>query len=384
MLYCVVTEEQYNLAYFFIKRIECARANPTANLPYGMFLTRLYRHIMKVYPHLDNGIYDIVDRFMRPLALKQTRRPRSDHGKARHSVSSLSSHHHGTSSHQHHDDDDDVKTSREIDSIMTILASLDSPVNDEDVVHYALVGLPSKYNQVCGYMHYQDKFPDLKAARSLLITEEMRLKTMDIALPADPSYLKWLCTCRFGEGCWFVHDPNVRNTPNNSVEINASNMGEILVKLLGRLGLNSKHDISTVGPSNNNSTPTQPSPTAYYVSLTQGPTYSHLAQPMTVTPGAMGPVTVLEQATALPSAFTARTLHDPATGAWNMDTGASSHLNSLVTSLSDIFNTCMYPSISVGDRHSIPVTNTGHSILPTPTKTLHLNNVLITPHIVKN
>ncbi|GKA23623.1 hypothetical protein Tco_0709656 [Tanacetum coccineum] len=34
MLYCVVAEEQYNLAYFFVKRIECARANPTANLPY--------------------------------------------------------------------------------------------------------------------------------------------------------------------------------------------------------------------------------------------------------------------------------------------------------------------------------------------------------------
>ncbi|GKD33571.1 hypothetical protein Tco_1249080 [Tanacetum coccineum] len=57
------------------------------------------------------SIYDIVDRVMRPLALKQTRRPRSDRSKARHSVSSSSSHHQGTSSHQH-DDDDDVKTSR--------------------------------------------------------------------------------------------------------------------------------------------------------------------------------------------------------------------------------------------------------------------------------
>nr|GEW89211.1 ribonuclease H-like domain-containing protein [Tanacetum cinerariifolium] len=71
-------------------------------------------------------------------------------------------------------------------------------------------------------------------------------------------------------------------------------------------------------------------------------------------------------------------------GAWNMDTGASSHLNNSVTSLSENFNTCMYPSILVGDGHSIPVTNTGHSILPTPLKSLHLNNVLITPHIVKN
>ncbi|GKD34692.1 hypothetical protein Tco_1250201 [Tanacetum coccineum] len=35
MLYCIVAEEQYDLAYFFVKRIECARSNPTANLPYG-------------------------------------------------------------------------------------------------------------------------------------------------------------------------------------------------------------------------------------------------------------------------------------------------------------------------------------------------------------
>nr|GEW08335.1 zf-CCHC domain-containing protein/UBN2 domain-containing protein [Tanacetum cinerariifolium] len=110
MLYCVVTEEQYNLAYFFVKRIECAKSTPTANLPYGMFLTRLYRYVMETYPHLENGIYDIVERVMRPLALRKIRRPRSDRGKARHSASSLSSHHQSMSSHQHNDDDD-VETS---------------------------------------------------------------------------------------------------------------------------------------------------------------------------------------------------------------------------------------------------------------------------------
>ncbi|GKD16703.1 hypothetical protein Tco_1205861 [Tanacetum coccineum] len=107
MLYCVVAKEQYNLSYFSVKRIQCTRATPTANLPYGMFLTRLYRHIKETYPYLDNGIYDIVDRVIRLLALKQTLRPHL--GKARHSVSSSSSHHQGTSSHQH---DDDVETSR--------------------------------------------------------------------------------------------------------------------------------------------------------------------------------------------------------------------------------------------------------------------------------
>ncbi|GJV93319.1 hypothetical protein Tco_1541132 [Tanacetum coccineum] len=101
-----------------------------------MFLTRIYRHIMEAYHHLDNGIYDIVDRVMRPLALKQTRRPRSDRGKACHSVSSSSSHHQGTSSHQH-DDDDDVETSR---------ASTLSPTtyfNSLDPVNYQNYQMPS-------------------------------------------------------------------------------------------------------------------------------------------------------------------------------------------------------------------------------------------------
>nr|GEU78084.1 ribosomal protein L7Ae/L30e/S12e/Gadd45 [Tanacetum cinerariifolium] len=107
LLYCIVFEEQYNLAYFYIKRIESARATPTANLPYGMFLTRLYRHVMERYPHLDNGIYDVVDRVMRPLSLKQTRKPQSGHGKARHSISSTSAHHNYGSSSYHGDDDED-------------------------------------------------------------------------------------------------------------------------------------------------------------------------------------------------------------------------------------------------------------------------------------
>ncbi|GJS84691.1 hypothetical protein Tco_0751232 [Tanacetum coccineum] len=57
-------------------RIQCARATLTANPPYGMFFTRLYRYVMETYPHLDNGIYDIVDRVMRLVALKQTRTTR--------------------------------------------------------------------------------------------------------------------------------------------------------------------------------------------------------------------------------------------------------------------------------------------------------------------
>nr|GEV99775.1 probable pyruvate, phosphate dikinase regulatory protein, chloroplastic [Tanacetum cinerariifolium] len=44
----------------------------------------------------------------------------------------------------------------------------------------------------------------------------------------------------------------------------------------------------------------------------------------------------------------------------------------------------LHDQIPVGDGYSIPVTNSGHSILHTPHRPLHLNNDLITPNIVKN
>ncbi|GJW40113.1 hypothetical protein Tco_0065958 [Tanacetum coccineum] len=67
---------------------------------------------------------------MRPLALKQTRTPRSDHGmpKARHSVSSSSAHHYGSLSRYKYDDDDDGTSRASTPSPTTFLNSL-SPLN---------------------------------------------------------------------------------------------------------------------------------------------------------------------------------------------------------------------------------------------------------------
>ena len=102
MLYCIAIEEPYNLAYFFIKRIENARKTPKANLPYGMFLTRLYRYVMEHYRDLDDSIYEPIFPTLRPLALRQARRPRSDKGKSRrHSF-------HGSSSRQEDDDEEET------------------------------------------------------------------------------------------------------------------------------------------------------------------------------------------------------------------------------------------------------------------------------------
>nr|GEV25459.1 hypothetical protein [Tanacetum cinerariifolium] len=84
---------------------------------------------MKHYPHLNNGIYDVVERVMRLLALRQARRPRSDPGKAYHSVSSTFAHHNrGSSSHQGDDDEDDGASRASTLSPTTYLNSL-GPLN---------------------------------------------------------------------------------------------------------------------------------------------------------------------------------------------------------------------------------------------------------------
>ncbi|GJU76774.1 ribonuclease H-like domain-containing protein [Tanacetum coccineum] len=276
---------------------------------------------------------------------------------------------------------------QKIDSIVTILTSLESYVNEEDVVHYAIEGLPDKYEQVIGYMHYQDKFPDLKMVRSLLIAEEMRLRTKALASPIDSSSHMVLMaqsgtnrrsssqvkssrpcfnfakgSCRFGSNCRHVHDSNVK-PPSSSTPSIANNVtDELLMKLLEKLGLQSGSNVtSTTPPYASNFVALSPGLHSADPSLVsaqqqvQPPPSMVTAQP--AQPDTSGPITTTRQATILPSAFTTDTLHDPSTGAWHMDSGATSHLNSSVYNLSDV---------------------------PSHSRSLHLNNVLITPHIVKN
>ncbi|GKD35061.1 hypothetical protein Tco_1250570, partial [Tanacetum coccineum] len=128
---------------------------------------------------------------------------------------------------------------------MTILASLDSPVNDEDVVHYALAGLPDKYDQVCGYMHYKDTFPDLKMARSLLVTEEMRLKSKALALPADSSSPMVLMAD-------LGNNNNGSNTQGRGTVDASHTTNELLTKLLQQLG---SMDVNSTAPSPTNNPP---------------------------------------------------------------------------------------------------------------------------------
>ncbi|GJX99234.1 ribonuclease H-like domain-containing protein [Tanacetum coccineum] len=121
-------------------------------------------------------------------------------------------------------------------------------------------------------MHYQNTFSDLKTVRSLLVAEEMRLKTKEVALPADsfspmvlmaqtgtnsqpfnPQIKSWRpCfnftkgSCRFGSECKYVHDSNAKHTSNVNPRMSSTNnTEELLVKLLDKLGLNNTSSNAT-------------------------------------------------------------------------------------------------------------------------------------------
>ncbi|GJY68408.1 hypothetical protein Tco_0471390 [Tanacetum coccineum] len=91
MLYCIETSTPYNLAFFILKRMEKTRFKPKELLPYGMLLTRLFKHVVSVSPELAFDHYLSHDRAMHPLAPHYERKTRADRGMKRPRESKASS-----------------------------------------------------------------------------------------------------------------------------------------------------------------------------------------------------------------------------------------------------------------------------------------------------
>ncbi|GKA38513.1 ribonuclease H-like domain-containing protein [Tanacetum coccineum] len=211
---------------------------------------------------------------------------------------------------------------QKIESIVSVLNGLGSPLSNDDVVTFALEGLPSTYETISTVIVSREPFPDLKMVRSFA--------------RRGPSLEKVNNPCwSFAKGSCRIGDAWVQQQQGGSFP------GSVHLVQFTYNAYSSYHLFSS---------------------------------------GSQGS----GQATLFPNAFNTTTLQEPAFGNWNMDTGASSHLNDFVHCLSDILNMCIYPSVAVGDGRFIPLTNSGHSVLSIPFRPLRLNNVLITPNIVKN
>nr|GEW72532.1 ATP-citrate synthase beta chain protein 2 [Tanacetum cinerariifolium] len=91
MFYCIESSTPYNLAFFILKRMEKTRKKPKELLPYGMILSRLFKHVMSVFPELAIDNYLSFDHVMHPFDPHYEQNTRSDHGKKRHRESNASS-----------------------------------------------------------------------------------------------------------------------------------------------------------------------------------------------------------------------------------------------------------------------------------------------------
>ncbi|GJS83251.1 hypothetical protein Tco_0749792, partial [Tanacetum coccineum] len=235
---------------------------------------------------------------------------------------------------------------RKIESITTILASLGSSISKDDIVTIALDGLSDKYEHVSDIIIHREPFPDLNMVHSMLTIAEMQLKSRAQAPSIDSSSSSPMVL--------------LANSSTNSARRSTGNSGLCFWKSIS-------------------------------------PTLCLAIQLFCITQstGSGGPVgssgsvgssvwSTFGTDTSSPNVFNVMTLQDPATANRNICTSASSHLNISIFNLSNVFNLCIYLLVSVGDGYSIPITNSGHSILPTPHRPLHLNSVLSTPNIVKN
>ncbi|XP_062230184.1 uncharacterized protein LOC133927815 [Phragmites australis] len=71
-------------------------------------------------------------------------------------------------------------------------------------------------------------------------------------------------------------------------------------------------------------------------------------------------------------------------GDWYLDTGASSHMALGSGKLSSLSPHSSSSWIVVGNGHSLPVTHTGSMCIPTNHSPLHLHDILVSPHLIKN
>src|SRR5438132_2273969 len=82
--------------------------------------------------------------------------------------------------------------------------------------------------------------------------------------------------------------------------------------------------------------------------------------------------------------FNTMLLAQPPSPAWYMDTGATAHMTSEAGMLSSLFPSAASSNVVVGNGPFLPITNTGHTSLSTPDRSFYLNNILVTPTIIKN
>ncbi|GJV39678.1 hybrid signal transduction histidine kinase M [Tanacetum coccineum] len=258
------------------------------------------------------------------------------------------------------DDTPDAYFSK-IDSIITLFTDLGSTMDDDDIVTYAINGLSEKYGSLAQIIAHKDPFPDLATVRTMVTTEEMRLRSKQPILSTST-------TSSSPQVLLATSQPRIQDNRNNRDRDARNENKTEICRNFGRGQQPVQHN-NTMG-LRPNAPPgfqqTQPHQPTFGFNGHQQALYSAVVQNQSASSGSTS------QETQLPHAFNTLTLQDPANSNWNMDTGASSHLNSLVNNLSTILILAYIHLFLSWDGNHYPSPTRAHSTQPTPNRTSSL------------
>ncbi|XP_010495553.1 PREDICTED: uncharacterized protein LOC104772662 [Camelina sativa] len=273
---------------------------------------------------------------------------------------------------------------QKLKTLSDLLANVDSPVSDRLVVTYMLNGLSPKFDNIINIIKHRQPFPTFAVARSMLVEEEQRLNRQThtrAPVSLDSTSQSVLYTTSSGH-----------NNHTGGHRDNNYNKGN---SYGGRGRGRGRNNNRGRGRQQWQWTPNWQMPPPWYQSPPSfphshqryWPQQPHMANLTTTHPasGLLGPSPMASQPTQLPAAaFGTMTMPDPNDASWYMDTGATSHLTAQPGTLHSLFNASSFPSVVVGDGSSIPTKAIGYYSLPSHTRPLHLNKVLVCPSIIKN
>ncbi|GJY07283.1 hybrid signal transduction histidine kinase M [Tanacetum coccineum] len=189
---------------------------------------------------------------------------------------------------------------------------------DKNLVIYALNGLDSRYKHIAKIIRHTKPLPTFATTKTMLLLEETELK--------DEGSLDRTHVDSSASSPTVLLAPN-KNNGNRAHDQNSSKGTNGQPTQFYNYFSKAQHAQFLAAA--------QLALQAALLAQAQQPSYS--AHNQSTTAGILGPAPnmIPTTETTLPSAFSTMTLQDPT---WNMDTGASSHLNSNSSNLSTIFN----------------------------------------------
>lgn len=245
------------------------------------------------------------------------------------------------------------------------LALLEKPIEYEDQIEYVLDGLTEEYKSVIDQIGGRERTPTLTEVHEKLLNHEVKLQATVINSSAIPVTAN-VATYQ-GQGS----NNNYRGNSNNYRRQNKNSRSFYRNNNLNNQTWQQQQQFS---PRNDQFTPR-----GYQGRCQICGIHGHSARTCYQLQSAS-----TGQFTSTPAPWQPHANLATASSPWLLDSGSTHHLTTDLNNLSmhQLYNGG--EKVTIADGSGLPISHTGLTSLPTPTRSLTLNNVLYVPNLHKN